>query len=883
MGSKKTQTVGYRYYIGLHFGVCHGPVDEVQEVKVGDRRAWLGIVGDNTTIPIGQAELFGGDKKEGGVVGSLDILMGAPTQPANDYLISRISAAVPAFRGILSAVWRGGQLTANNPYVKPWAFRVKRIREGWGSGGTWYPAKAEVGLAGLPTIPVGETDTYSFTYPTRQVGDAGYPPGLTGGTVGAFPGGIGAYRPPLIPPPDSPSFGPETFTVGPYSQTVEVRMTSGFTPDDYLVVSGQTFNANQNAATPIPTGTLLKTLVAGEVMTLRILNTFDPFAAGATINLTVTAIEPGFAGMNPAHIVYQCLTNTAWGMGYPTTTIDEAAFTAAADRLFDEGFGLCMVWNQQDTLENFIRVVLDHAGGILYVDPTSGKFALKLIRDDYDREDLPLFGPSNLVALGDFQRQAWGETVNELTVVYRDVTTNKDAAVTIQDLANIQTQGGVVAQVRQYPGLPIASLAQRVAQRDLNTLSTPLAKVRITATRAAWALIPGDVFRLSWPDYDLDDVVFRVLEVNRGTLQNGTITIEAVEDVFALPTNTYVVEQPPGWVEPTNEPAAAPFRKLVEAPYWDLARNLTAAELDYVDNLAGYLQTLAVRPSGDALGYEINARVGAAAYEEKAIGQFCPSATLAVAITKTTTAITLAGGVDLDLVVAGGYALLGDEVVGISAIDDTAGTATITRGLLDTVPVNHAAGERIFFADGFQGVDPTEYADGEVVSVKLLPRTGLGELLIDLAPQDTFEIDRRQSRPYPPGKVLINGLAYPDSLVDVVLAFTWAHRNRLQQTATLITQDAASIGPEPGTVYNLQLFDTQSNALIDSLTGTAGTSWTPRLLRGLNALRIEIQSALAGVGSYQIHVHPFTLAVDMRTQEDGEYRETQDGITRMQE
>ena len=29
----------------------------------------------------------------------------------------------PAFRGILSALWNGGQVSVNNPYVKPWAFR----------------------------------------------------------------------------------------------------------------------------------------------------------------------------------------------------------------------------------------------------------------------------------------------------------------------------------------------------------------------------------------------------------------------------------------------------------------------------------------------------------------------------------------------------------------------------------------------------------------------------------------------------------------------------------------------------------------------------------------------------------------------------------------
>ena len=35
---------------------------------------------------------------------------------------------------------------------------------------------------------------------------------------------------------------------------------------------------------------------------------------------------------NPAHIVYEVLTNGQWGMGYPTGAIDDSNFRAAADK-----------------------------------------------------------------------------------------------------------------------------------------------------------------------------------------------------------------------------------------------------------------------------------------------------------------------------------------------------------------------------------------------------------------------------------------------------------------------------------------------------------------------------------------------------------------------
>lgn len=942
MGSSKKQTVGYRYYMGLHFGLCHGPVDAVTEVRAGDRTAWEGNATNNQTLSINAPELFGGDKKEGGLQGSLDVLMGAPSQGLNGYLQSRIGAVIPAFRGIVSAVWNGGLIAANNPYVKPWSFRVKRILQGWSTGAAWNPDTAE-------PLSYGEGGGISASY----VEDfSTFPAGYTFGTGGepffstmSTPYGTGL----VVTNVTSSSGNAFTRRAIPSAQYTSVRLKTavlrndpgdaGADADLMTVTVGEVIDL-QVSRDATGTGSLERAQINGTFIGATPMevgqyyqwefvidwtsNTFDyvvtkistgaVFASGTLSLLSSTPIArlaygtdvsggerlndsavvtdirlQAVAGqligaMNPAHIVYECLTNTAWGMGYPTTSIDDAAFTAAADALYSEGFGLCMVWNRQDTLESFIKVVLDHAGGILYVDPTSGKFALKLIRDDYDPEELPLFGPSNLIAATDFQRQAWGETVNELTVVYRDLTTNKDSAVTLQDLANIQTQGAVVSQTRQYPGIPTAGLAQRVALRDLNSVSTPLARVRLTATRAAWNIIPGGVFRLTWPDFGIDEAVFRVLEVNRGTLQNGTITIEAVEDVFGLPENTYTGNQAGGWVEPSNEPEPAPFRKLIEAPYWDLARSLTAADLDYLDDLSGYLQTLAVRPSGDALNYEVNARVGVADFEERTIGEFCPTAQLTAAIGKTTTAITFDAAVDVDLVAVGGYAIIDDEVVGITAIDVDAGTATITRGLLDTVPADHANDARIWFADGFQGVDETEYASGEAVDVKLLPRTGLGELALAAAPTDSITMAQRHNRPYPPGLFRIAGQAYPIELVDVPLAASWAHRDRLSQTAYLVQQSEGNIGPEAGVTYTVRLYDDDAGLLLDNQTGISGTAWTGPTLFGVFQLRIEVEAVRAGLASWQPQRHVFTYINGARLTEDGgDNRITEAGEIRSQE
>ena len=38
----KSVTVGYRYYAGMHLALCHGPVDSLNKIVVGERTAWSG-------------------------------------------------------------------------------------------------------------------------------------------------------------------------------------------------------------------------------------------------------------------------------------------------------------------------------------------------------------------------------------------------------------------------------------------------------------------------------------------------------------------------------------------------------------------------------------------------------------------------------------------------------------------------------------------------------------------------------------------------------------------------------------------------------------------------------------------------------------------------
>jgi len=261
---------------------------------------------------------------------------------------------------------------------------------------------------------------------------------------------------------------------------------------------------------------------------------------------------------NPAHIVYEVLTNAEWGMGYPATIIDDARFRQAADVLYGEGTGLGFVWSQQTSVIEFLQMVMDHINAALRLDPVTGTFWLKLIRDDYVTADLLLLTDSNILELESFQRTGWGETVNEVVVKYRGLN-NKPKSISVQNLANVQIQGRVVSETKDYPGIRNDDLARRIAARDLRAKSAGLAAVSIRCNRLAYGLGPGDCFRFQWPALGIIEIVMRVGQVSSGTLVDGAISIAAVQDVFALGEEVFGPPDDEVWDPPDPVPDPSEF------------------------------------------------------------------------------------------------------------------------------------------------------------------------------------------------------------------------------------------------------------------------------------------------------------------------------------
>jgi hypothetical protein len=252
------------------------------------------------------------------------------------------------------------------------------------------------------------------------------------------------------------------------------------------------------------------------------------------------ALSQNEGDANPIAIIYELMTDRLWGIGLNDSELDLAASWQAAsvyccinsgtDQLF-----LSYVLDNQASAQEYIDEVYRTIDAVPFIDPASGKLGIQLIRGDYDPATLPLYNESNILD-SDFTQGAAQETVNEVKVTFTDRSRlYKKNQVSAKNTASVLAVGRVVSTTIEYKGVTREDLALRLAQRDLRALSTPLAKATLVVNRSGFDLHEGSPFRYSWARAGVSEMVMRVAKITRGGRNDSKLTIECVQDVFAIP------------------------------------------------------------------------------------------------------------------------------------------------------------------------------------------------------------------------------------------------------------------------------------------------------------------------------------------------------------
>lgn len=923
LGSKYQNTGQYKVYLGMHMIIGVGPFDSIDKIEVGDKIAWEGFT-TGGQIVINNNNLFGGDKKQGGIVGSVDIEMGLQDQLQNDYLLSVLGEDIPAYRGVVGVVLRHVYLGTTN-YIKPWVFWGSRIHSRSDGTAQWYDLKSPIGA--LWTSPVAiyiAADTSISMGALTSNGQTRYE-NMRHGLWG------------LLDYIDSVrnTSGQQVFAcVGrwsasdtflselPMDDSSVALFKSNIFPEGLTLSSGTDFNSAVNNAPTffanpaIPSNAVRISLIVtdgepndtglvGEASsTLLSISGLKAYAFNIDLeNTEWTAyldnqqqqipvidgsnpdgMQSAFRlalqvhpDMNPSHIIREALTDRKFALRYSDSQINDVSFMASADTLYLESMGISLYWTGENSIEEFIGEVLRHIDGNCYVDKRTGQWVLRLVRDDYDIEELPFLNEENIVSVKNYKQPTISELTNSITVVFWDSNTGNDASVTVQDPVLVDLQGGVINETIQYPGFTNHDIASRVAMRDLKAKSAPMISCTITCDRSAADLNIGDPFIFVWPDLNIGGIVMRVDSISLGDMEKAEIVIECVQDVFASSglAGSSVVAPPGGglWVDPhagVPEPASPII--AMEAPYFFLVESVGKSDADsMISEDPGFGMSMV---AAGRQGNEINARMlfdDGEGYEYIGDLDFAGWAEIEDLSRDQIKAYISGNSKDLSRISTPVLGSVRDEIVIIEELSEDSGGQyfTIGRGSLDTLPDVHEAdssGPVIIIAWGeYAESDEIKYTSGQTLNVKLLPRIGGDELSEDDAPIDSIEFDSRAARPYPPGNIRINGNYYPDEvelrLLTGDLLVEFANRNRHSTIDGPIDFYHGNVDPEDGTEYEWQLLSLPSSAEIISGDGITGTSFVMAPEVG-GSVRFRFWSVRDGLESLDVFEHDFYLELD---------------------
>lgn len=541
----------------------------------------------------------------------------------------------------------------------------------------------------------------------------------------------------------------------------------------------------------------------------------------AEVQVIPNALGLGAIGLeaNPAEVLYDLLTNEWAGIGIDPSFIDSASFIAAGETLDDEDHGISLVISQPGTAGESVREVERQIDGLLWEDHSAGTIKLRLIRDDYNPIDLLELNGDDVV-IEEFRTQTWEELYSQVIVNYRSRARGyKPASQPGQDQAQFfnSDRGAPRTAEVSFPGCCTEALANQLAGRVQNSLSIPDMQIRLRANRKAVELRPGDVFVLDYPEYDLENVVLRVMKYDLGSLGKGEIVLECARDKFD--TGGGAPFSLPG--SPPEDSVVAPDDvppQPIEAPRWLVAKAVyngtTATDLG-----SSYLMHLGRTGPGTAnVNFTPEASADGTTYNSDRYqpAQFTPAGTLDTDYPRLTDLYDTSVGIvveledDTDLDTATedeirdegkNLIMVGDEIMAYeSYTDNMDGTFTLEnvwRGLLDTIPADHFEDDTVWLLAGSTGIDfqpigDNRFTGDETLQVRFVPSTGVRGFDPDSATTAELQLQHRALAGHPVANFEILDSRDPGLIAEENPQMTGDRRRRLD--ATIVRQDDGDQG-----------------------------------------------------------------------------------------
>jgi hypothetical protein len=598
---------------------------------------------------------------------------------------------------------------------------------------------------------------------------------------------------------------------------------------------------------------------------------------------------------NPAVVLYEIMTNTTWGLGRTTDTMDWTSFVDAAEILFVEGNGISITFDTATEAKAIIDLIEEQIEGKVILNPRTGLWELRLIRqlDISDYDPTKELNSSNIISMDNVSRGAWDGTVNHVAIEFMDRAKEYGSSYApAHDLGNVRIQGGrVVTANLNYSGVKTAALAGDIAWRELRTRAIPLLRCDVAVDRTMWDVLPCEVVYLHDEKRHICyngggglpiGLPMRVGKIDWGQLAEGKIVLSLIQDLF------YIQNQTRAFASASSETWSAPDMGLValppsdmlilECPYGFVRRGPVAE--------ANYPWTGVLFQDDGALGYLALYKNNDGVYAKASNStQFIRRGELLADIGPgdTTFSIVVSGtdsvvemGTLLPATTAGdigdnlaNLVMIGSEYLAPVATENKTSCLECTstyRGLLDTVPAKHSAGDPVWIiGDGGMLVN-VPYPLGDTAILKLIPYNNTEYGDAEEATEIGFQATGRKDLPYPPNKLFLNTALFPASVtVTTALAVEYWRRNRI--ILNEVTNLSADAGVVAGSTYCVSLYKSTDGGL----TWVLKKDWAATSANTLTIAKADLITYLGGsppylvrlnirtTGASQILIHEFNI------------------------
>jgi hypothetical protein len=405
----------------------------------------------------------------------------------------------------------------------------------------------------------------------------------------------------------------------------------------------------------------------------------------------------------------------------------------------------------------------------------------------------------------------------------------ESSAVAISQDPGIQAMlGGRVKSTNiSMPFVYDKSNANRIASRERSQLSVPLFNITLEMKRNANTLRPGKVFRIAWPQYGFQNLVLRVGTFDLGSLLDGKIIVNCIQDRFSIADTVFADSDDSGWIDPLVSPVNITTFDVIELPR-------------VISNILEYPPTdgqvvvmpLAVKPQLRSNAFDMisGGTTGVLATKNPEYVEYLGTGVLSVTYPVTAGISTgLDSTVGIDISGAGssvfssvatlanirameaGLLYMDGEWLGFTASSNLgSGNWRITnvyRGLFGTRPKTHAVGTRIYEvgSDMFPEGQIDNIVEGNTIFYKLLDRVGRRiRSETDVTQSSKALTAQITNRPLRPRFLQLAGARTGINITTTVAqSLTWRASDR-RLTAASIENDAAET-PDQTEVYDVDV------------------------------------------------------------------------------